>query len=77
MWVWVSVGVGACLCVCIVYSTSHFSCLLTFLHRKDFEHFVNLNPRSPEYLSLYIDEMLKKGVKEVGLHWRARGRGRC
>lgn len=30
---------------------------------KDFEHFMNLNPRSPEYLSLFIDDKLKKGVK--------------
>ena len=30
---------------------------------QDFEFFVNLNDRSPEYLSLFIDEMLKKGVK--------------
>jgi cullin 3 len=30
---------------------------------SDFEFFVNLNDRSPEYLSLFIDEMLKKGVK--------------
>ena len=33
---------------------------------QDFEYFVNLNDRSPEYLSLFIDEMLKKGVKGVG-----------
>ena len=26
---------------------------------------MNLNDRSPEYLSLFIDEMLKKGVKGV------------
>lgn len=30
---------------------------------KDFEYFINLNPKSPEYLSLFIDEKLKKGVK--------------
>ncbi|TSP46850.1 Cullin-3 [Bagarius yarrelli] len=29
----------------------------------DFEYFLNLNPRSPEYLSLFIDDKLKKGVK--------------
>ncbi|RNA24751.1 cullin-3 isoform X1 [Brachionus plicatilis] len=29
----------------------------------DFEHFVNLNDRVPEYLSLFIDDKLKKGVK--------------
>jgi cullin 3 len=28
-----------------------------------FEHFLNLNNRSPEYLSLFIDDKLKKGVK--------------
>merc|ERR1712038_531847 len=30
---------------------------------SDFEHFLNLNQRSPEYLSLFIDDKLKKGVK--------------
>ena len=30
---------------------------------SDFEFFLNLNPRSPEYLSLFIDDKLKKGVK--------------
>ncbi|XP_053507506.1 cullin-3-like isoform X2 [Ictalurus furcatus] len=29
----------------------------------DFECFLNLNSRSPEYLSLFIDDKLKKGVK--------------
>jgi len=29
----------------------------------DFENFLNLNPRSPEYLSLFIDDKLKKGVR--------------
>lgn len=29
----------------------------------DFEYFLNLNTRSPEYLSLFIDDKLKKGVK--------------
>jgi cullin 3 len=33
----------------------------------DFEHFINLNQRSPEYLSLFIDDKLKKGVKGVCL----------
>lgn len=33
---------------------------------QDFEFFVNINDKSPEYLSLFIDEMLKKGVKGVG-----------
>ena len=31
----------------------------------DFEYFLNLNSRSPEYLSLFIDDKLKKGVKGV------------
>jgi cullin 3 len=31
----------------------------------DFEHFLNLNSKSPEYLSLFIDDKLKKGVKGV------------
>ncbi|XP_075211864.1 cullin 3 [Lycorma delicatula] len=30
---------------------------------SDFEHFLNLNQKSPEYLSLFIDDKLKKGVK--------------
>ena len=30
---------------------------------SDFEYFINLNPKSPEYLSLFIDEKLKKGIK--------------
>lgn len=30
---------------------------------SDFEHFINLNSKSPEYLSLFIDEKLKKGIK--------------
>lgn len=34
---------------------------------KDFEYFLNLNQRSPEYLSLFIDDKLKgsKGMTEV------------
>lgn len=31
----------------------------------DFEYFINLNSKSPEYLSLFIDDKLKKGVKGV------------
>lgn len=30
---------------------------------SDFEYFLNLNPKSPEYLSLFVDDKLKKGVK--------------
>ena len=30
---------------------------------SDFEYFLNLNLKSPEYLSLFIDDKLKKGVK--------------
>jgi cullin 3 len=30
---------------------------------SDFEFFINLNFKSPEYLSLFIDDKLKKGVK--------------
>lgn len=30
---------------------------------SEFEHFLNLNHRSPEYLSLFIDDKLKKGTK--------------
>lgn len=28
-----------------------------------FEHFVNLNPRSPEFISLFMDEKLRRGLK--------------
>lgn len=31
----------------------------------DFEYFLNLNTKSPEYLSLFIDDKLKKGLKGV------------
>ncbi|XP_043232481.1 cullin-3-like [Amphibalanus amphitrite] len=32
---------------------------------SDFEYFLNLNNKSPEYLSLFIDDRLKKGAKGV------------
>ncbi|CRL00700.1 CLUMA_CG013957, isoform A [Clunio marinus] len=37
----------------------------TFKHMisSDFEYFLNLNNKSPEYLSLFIDDKLKKGCK--------------
>jgi hypothetical protein len=40
----------------------------TFLHALSlaFESFVNLEPRSAEFLSLFIDEKLKKGLKGRG-----------
>ena len=28
-----------------------------------FEHFVNLNVRSPEFISLFIDDKLRRGIK--------------
>ena len=28
-----------------------------------FEHFINLNPRSPEFISLFVDDLLRKGLK--------------
>lgn len=34
-------------------------------HFQEFEHFLNLNGKSPEFLSLFIDDKLKKGVKGV------------
>ena len=34
---------------------------------QDFEYFLNLNHRSPEYLSLFIDDKLKKGTKGVSI----------
>ncbi|KAL9963581.1 hypothetical protein ACROYT_G027104 [Oculina patagonica] len=30
---------------------------------SEFEHFLNLNGKSPEFLSLFVDDKLKKGVK--------------
>uniref|UniRef100_A0A914UJM3 Cullin N-terminal domain-containing protein n=1 Tax=Plectus sambesii TaxID=2011161 RepID=A0A914UJM3_9BILA len=33
--------------------------------QSDFEYFLNLNAKSPEFLSLYIDDKLKKGMKAV------------
>eukprot|EP01123_Difflugia_compressa_P006943 TRINITY_DN1936_c0_g1_i1.p1 TRINITY_DN1936_c0_g1~~TRINITY_DN1936_c0_g1_i1.p1 ORF type:complete len:564 (-),score=89.63 TRINITY_DN1936_c0_g1_i1:299-1795(-) len=30
-----------------------------------FEHFINLSPKSPEYISLFIDDKLRKGLKGV------------
>lgn len=32
---------------------------------QDFEYFINLNEKSPEYLSLFVDDLLKRGLKEV------------
>jgi len=34
---------------------------------SDFEYFLNINPKSPEYLSLFIDDKLKKGGKGVSM----------
>lgn len=31
-----------------------------------FEHFINANNKSPEFISLFIDEQLRKGLKGVG-----------
>ena len=36
---------------------------------SDFEHFLNLNNKSPEYLSLFIDDKLKRGSKGVSSNW--------
>ena len=30
-----------------------------------FEHFINIGQRAPEYISLYMDDRLRKGVKGV------------
>ncbi|KAJ1267473.1 hypothetical protein BS78_07G058900 [Paspalum vaginatum] len=32
---------------------------------SSFEHFINLNTRSPEFISLFVDDKLRKGVKEA------------
>ena len=78
----VCVCMCVCACVCMLFVIcTHLLSASSAITHKDFEHFMNLNVRSPEYLSLYIDEMLKKGVKEVGLHWyrggEGAGLGRC
>ncbi|KAL6840842.1 hypothetical protein ACP4OV_029368 [Aristida adscensionis] len=31
---------------------------------SSFEHFINLNNRAPEFISLFVDDKLRKGVKE-------------
>lgn len=43
----------------------------TFKHMisSDFEYFLNLNNKSPEYLSLFIDDKLKKGCKGVSINF--------
>lgn len=35
------------------------------LHLKAFGSFINLNEKAPEFISLFIDENLKKGLKGV------------
>ena len=32
---------------------------------QGFEGFINKNPKAPEFISLFIDENLKKGIKDV------------
>uniref|UniRef100_A0A0E0LRR6 Cullin family profile domain-containing protein n=1 Tax=Oryza punctata TaxID=4537 RepID=A0A0E0LRR6_ORYPU len=32
---------------------------------SSFEHFINLNNRCPEFISLYVDDKLRKGMKEA------------
>lgn len=32
---------------------------------SSFEYFINLNPRSPEFISLFVDDKLRKGLKDV------------
>lgn len=41
-----------------------FSC--AHITSQAFEDFVNLNEKAPEFISLFIDENLKKGLKGVG-----------
>lgn len=41
-----------------------FSC--ANITTQAFEDFVNLNEKAPEFISLFIDENLKKGLKGVG-----------
>jgi hypothetical protein len=44
---------------------SIISCSSRLTPPKAFESFVNLNEKAPEYISLFIDENLKKGLKGV------------
>eukprot|EP00027_Filamoeba_sp_ATCC50430_P010543 CAMPEP_0168562902 /NCGR_PEP_ID=MMETSP0413-20121227/12379_1 /TAXON_ID=136452 /ORGANISM="Filamoeba nolandi, Strain NC-AS-23-1" /LENGTH=717 /DNA_ID=CAMNT_0008594377 /DNA_START=100 /DNA_END=2253 /DNA_ORIENTATION=+ len=39
--------------------------LFTQALNQAFEFFINMNPKSPEFISLFIDEKLKKGLKGV------------
>lgn len=71
--------VGKCHCVCVAQGLLDLKTRFDrFLQESfgndrlfkqtiagDFEYFLNLNSRSPEYLSLFIDDKLKKGVKGV------------
>lgn len=47
------------------YNLSIFQFCILLIWTKAFETFINLNKRSPEYISLFIDENLKKGLKGV------------
>eukprot|EP01133_Synstelium_polycarpum_P018802 gene18802-22488_t len=52
------------------YDKLHYSAFYNdkqFQHtlHQSFEYFINLNPKSPEYISLFIDDKLKKGLKGV------------
>ena len=62
-------GVCACIRVCVVYNVVVVVCveciIICLLYSKDFEYFINLNEKSPEYLSLFVDDLLKRGLKEV------------
>jgi cullin 3 len=42
-------------------SDKHFQNTLN----QSFENFINLNVRSPEYISLFMDEKLRKGLKGI------------
>jgi cullin 3 len=46
-----------CACTCIFYSVAH--------QAQAFESFINRNSRGPEFISLFIDENLRKGMKGV------------
>ncbi|KAE8663216.1 Cullin-3 [Hibiscus syriacus] len=45
-----------------------FSNVKTFQNalNSSFEYFINLNSRSPEFISLFVDDKLRKGLKGVG-----------
>jgi len=47
----------------VIDESFHSDKLFHNMLNRAFESFINLNPRSPEYLSLYVDNLLRREVK--------------